>query len=547
MKLALAQLNYTVSDFVNNEKKIINAIQKAEDDNCQLVVFSETSVCGYLPFDLLTYEQYIIQCDLSLKNIAEHSKNITVIIGAPTTNKGTGKRLFNSAIIIQNKKILKTINKTLIPYYDIFNEQRYFEKRHTNDKTIKINDLLIAITICEDIWFKDSLYYEDTIKELANLKPDLTINISASPFDKDQYNNRISVVTNAAKSIQSPIIYVNQVGANTNLIFDGNSIVCDKHGKIIQELKSFQEDFIVIEFDNHTQNFTSDNTKYVAKTYNKNDNITKALILGIQDYFRKTKFSKAILGLSGGIDSALTLAIASLALGKDNVKAILMPSEFSSKHSISDSIALVENIGCNYTTISINSLYNAFLDTLKTPFSNTEKDVTEENLQARIRANILLALANKFDYLVLNTSNKSELAVGYGTLYGDMCGAISVLGDLYKSEVYELARYINSAYNNLIPENIITKEPSAELSPNQKDSDTLPDYNLLDQILTLYIDNKLSTLEIINRGFPNEIVNRVISLININEYKRSQFPPILRVSKNCFSDAWKMPIAKNLW
>lgn len=547
MKLAIAQLNYTISDFVNNEKKIIKAIKQAKTENCKLIIFSETCVCGYTPYDLLLYNEYIQQCEAAVLNIAKHCTDITAIIGSPTTNISQGKSIFNSALVLQNQEVLKTIHKTLLPYYDIFNEQRYFEKGNLKNNFLEIDNCKIAITICEDIWYTDSLYNTNTLEEIYIHKPDLVMNLSASPFSKSQYKNRISTIKHAAKYIEAPIVYVNQVGANSNLIFDGNSVICDKKGTIIAALESFKEDSLIANFDKETQEFLIDKNIITKDNYCASDDIIAALILGIQDYFRKTKFTKAILGLSGGIDSALSLVLACLALGEENVMAVLMPSEFSSEHSVNDSLKLVSNIGCKHKIIPINKLYKSFLETLEESFESLPRDSTEENLQARIRANLLYALSNKFNMLVLNTSNKSELAVGYGTLYGDMCGAISVIGDLYKTEVYQLSKHINSIYNNTIPENIITKEPSAELSYNQKDSDTLPNYDLLDKILELYIDKKLSMNEIINKGFDKYITEQIINLINRNEYKRAQFAPILRVSKNCFTDAWKMPIVKNIW
>lgn len=547
MKIAISQLNYHIGNFEYNCNKIIESIQLAKKDDVELVVFSEMSICGYSPLDLLEQKDFIKKCWDNLQNIRRHTENISVIVGLPTINEQKkGKNLFNSAAFISNGEIKKIINKTLLPTYDIFDEYRYFEP---NDifEIVEYKNIRIAVTICEDLWDeqktfgvfdKDTLYKNTPLEHLNKLNPDLVINISGSPYSYNQAKNRQDIIIKNAKKYSLPIIYVNQVGANTDLIFDGGSFVVDSFGNKVLECKYFEEDYKIIDTNDYNPN-EPDNLLNVD---DKISDIYKALVLGVRDYFHKSGLSKAVLGLSGGIDSAVTLAIVSEALGNENIEAILMPTRYSSDHSVTDSIDMAHRCGIKYNIISIENLRLEFGNTMDSVFKETTVDVTEENIQARIRGSILMAYSNKFGNIVLNTSNKSEIAVGYSTLYGDMNGALSVLGDVYKTDVYKLAHYINENKNNIIPLNIITKAPSAELRPDQKDNDSLPDYEILDEILYSYIEQKLSADDIEQKGINRNIIDFVIKLVNYNEYKRFQSPPVLRVSSKSFGFGRRMPI-----
>ena len=544
MKIALVQLNYTIGDFGLNSRKIISSIHKARELQADLVVFAELSVCGYPPRDFLGFEDFIDRCNEAVENIASECTGIAAIIGVPTRNPGNrGKSLFNSAILLENGRISSTVSKALLPTYDIFDEYRYFEPNR-EFKTVEFRGIKIALTICEDLWSigDDPLYVTTPMDELVADHPNIIINIAASPFTYAQEESRNEVLQANALKYHLPLIYVNHVGAQTELIFDGNSKVLDAEGNMLQKLKAFSEDLMVVEFDEHGHRFLQDNA-FLSETASapKISLIHDALVMGIGDYFRKMGFTKAILGLSGGIDSAVTLVLAAKALGAENVKAVLLPSAFSSGHSVEDARQLAENTGTPYEIIGIQETYESLLATLQPQFKGLEFNIAEENIQARVRAVILMALANKFGYILLNTSNKSEAAVGYGTLYGDMCGGISVLGDVYKTEVYELAGYINAGAE-IIPQNTISKPPSAELRPGQFDSDSLPDYSVLDQILYSYIEMQKGPGEIIQSGYDELTVNRVLRMVNLNEWKRHQTPPILRVSPKAFGSGRRMPI-----
>jgi len=536
MIIALAQLNYHIGNFEQNVEKIIAKINEAKSQKVDLVVFSELAVCGYPPLDFLEFPHFINQCELAIQNIAKHCQNIAAIVGSPSINASLdGKNLYNSAYFLVDGKVESVHHKALLPNYDIFDEYRYFESSKTFD-IIQYKGKKIALTICEDLWDieDDKMYRIWPMEELKKTSPDLMINIAASPFSNIQIEERNKVLSWNAKNYGFPLFYVNQAGAQTEIIFDGGSKVINSNGETIGELQYFEEDFQI--FD--TENLPQPISKF---DYEKYFFVEKALIKGIRDYFDKMNFHKAILGLSGGIDSALVLYLAVKALGKENVHAVLMPSQFSSEHSITDSLALVENLGNTHQILPIKNIFDAYVDELAETFEGTSFNIAEENLQSRSRGVLLMAISNKFGQILLNTSNKSELAVGYGTLYGDMCGGLSVIGDLYKTEVFELCRYINRE-KEIIPENIITKAPSAELRPNQKDSDSLPEYDVLDEILKLYIEERKSPKQLIDLGFNEQLVNRVLKLVNTNEYKRKQFAPILRVSKKAFGMGRRMPI-----
>ena len=536
MKIALAQLNYHIGNFEANETKILSNLQKAKAENVDLVVFSELAVCGYPPRDFLEFDNFILLCLQSIERIAKECVGIAEIIGGPSWNTlKSGKKLFNTAFFLSEGNISSKHNKQLLPTYDVFDEYRYFE-RADEVQCIDYLGEKIALTICEDLWNIDGkeLYPNSPMERLIEESPDFIINIAASPFAVSQTNHREEVLKWNTDKYNLPVFYVNHIGAQTELIFDGGSCVYDQNGNLISQLPFFEEYFSI--FD--SKNLKSEEKISALSKYEK---LEAALVLGIKDYFRKLNFKTATLGLSGGIDSALTLALAVKALGKKNVFPILMPSQFSSDHSISDSVALCENLGCDYYTIEIEKIYKSFDKELTDLFKGTEFGIAEENIQSRIRGTLLMAQTNKFGSILLNTSNKSELAVGYGTLYGDMAGGLSVIGDVYKTEVFDLCRFINRDIE-IIPDNIITKPPSAELRPDQFDSDSLPDYDVLDTILFEYIENRQSPANLIEKGFDEALVKRILKMVNINEYKRHQTPPILRVSSKAFGMGRRMPI-----
>lgn len=551
MKIALAQFNFIVNHFEYNKKKMVQAIEQAKSKGVDLIVFSELSICGYPPHDLLEREDFILKCQASINEISTICIGITAIVGSPSLNSNPkGKMLFNSAFVLRDGKISSIHNKTLLPTYDVFDEYRYFEP-NKEFNIITVNGKKIAVTICEDLWddqpvsasfARTRLYRNSPMEKLSTFKPDLIINIAASPFSYNNEERRKKVFTENVHRFGLPVIYVNQIGANAELIFDGGSMVLNREGQILEQLKSFEEDFRIIDSESletkHSpQTIVSSEDLRISKIYS-------ATILGIRDYFHKMGFTKATLGLSGGIDSAVTLALAVEALGYENLRVLLMPSKYSSQHSIDDAIVLADRLNIKYDLINIQDIFDNFNEGLSNLFSGMKEDITEENLQARIRGNLLMALSNKFGHLLLNTSNKSEAAVGYGTLYGDMNGALSVLGDIYKTDVYKLALYINRECE-IIPINTITKPPSAELRPDQKDSDSLPEYEILDKILFSYIEEQKNPETIISEGFNRETVLKTIRLVNINEYKRFQAPPILRVSSKAFGFGRRMPLVSH--
>lgn len=540
MKIALAQLNYQIGNFESNTKKIIESLEKGRAEGADLVVFAELALCGYPPRDFLEFDEFIELCEQSAQEIAAHTQDIACIIGLPVKNPQiAGKDLFNAAYFIEKGEVKAVIKKALLPNYDIFDEYRYFEPALTFD-CVEFMGHKIAVTICEDLWnINDNpLYVSNPMDELIKQQPSLMINIAASPFSYLHDDERVEILAGNAKQYQLPLLYVNQVGAQTEIIFDGGSLAFDQAGNLLDEMAYFKEDFKVYEFDGKglvgLQQIEHQALPDVAQIHD-------ALILGIQDYFKKSGFSKAVLGLSGGIDSAIVCALACRALGPENVMAVLMPSKYSTDHSIDDAMDLVNNIGCMHEVIPIKDAADAFDQMMAPVFKDLPFNVTEENIQARCRGIIVMAMSNKFGYIVLNTSNKSECAVGYGTLYGDMCGAIGVIGDVYKTQIFQLARYINKD-REIIPENTIVKPPSAELRPDQKDSDSLPDYDQLDRILQLYIEQRQSSRAIIAQGFDEALVRKVIKMVNNAEFKRYQTPPILRVSPKAFGMGRRMPL-----
>lgn len=540
MKIALAQLNYHIGNFELNTQKNISYLQQAKAEGADLVVFSELSICGYSPQDLLDYDSFMEACEHALSTIAEHCDSIACIIGMPIKNEVLdGKDFYNVAHFIENKKIKATVKKSLLPTYDVFDEYRYFEPGETF-KCIEFKGKKIALTICEDLWnINDNpMYVSCPMDTLIKESPDLMINIAASPFSYCHDEERKSILSDNCKKYNLPLFYVNAVGAQTEIIFDGGSLVFNKQGEIMAELPYFIEALGVFDVEE-----LKISAKFPPQIITESDisQIHKALIIGIQDYFSKSGFKKAVLGLSGGIDSAIVCALAAEALGPEHVHAILMPSKYSSDHSIKDALDLVQNLGCLHQIIPIEKASEAFEISLADSFRGLAPNLTEENIQARCRGIILMALSNKFGYILLNTSNKSEVSVGYGTLYGDMCGAMGVIGDVYKTQVFELAKYINRN-REIIPINTIVKPPSAELRPDQKDSDSLPEYDLLDKLLMAHIEHKMDRKQLIEMGFDKDLVTRILKLVNTAEFKRFQAPPILRVSPKAYGMGRRVPI-----
>ena len=554
MKIFLAQQNYHIGNFESNVEKIISAIKKAKEAEADLIIFSEMSVCGYPARDFVEFNDFINKCYAAIDQIKVHADTIGVIVGSPARNPNAkGKSLFNAAFFLYNQSIIAEIHKTLLPTYDVFDEYRYFEPAYEWN-IVEFKGKKLAITICEDIWNmgNNPLYRICPMDILIDQKPDLMINLSASPFDYSHGEERKLVVQTNAIKYNLPIFYCNAVGSQTEIVFDGASLVYDSKGNLCKMLPSFNEaiegvilkDDGTIDCEENVElgNIISEQNGLLSLDENLNiGQIHNALIVGIKDYFNKMGFKKAILGSSGGIDSAVVLALACEALGSENVRAILMPSPYSTEHSVNDAVELSKNLNNPYDIIRINEVYESFLHTLEPIFNNLPFSLAEENMQSRTRGNLLMAIANKFGYILLNTSNKSELSTGYGTLYGDMAGGLGVLGDCYKLQVYALANYINRG-KEIIPLNIITKAPSAELRPNQKDSDSLPDYSILDQILFQYIERRQGPVEIKEQGFEPSIVDRAIKLVNINEYKRNQFCPIIRISPKAFGIGRRVPI-----
>jgi NAD+ synthase (glutamine-hydrolysing) len=554
MKIFLAQQNYHVGNFESNTAKMIAAIKEAKAQGGDLILFSEMSICGYPARDFVEFNDFIDKCYAAVDAVKEHADTIGVLVGGParnTTHKG--KSLFNAAFFLYEKEIKAEIHKTLLPTYDVFDEYRYFEPSF-NWEVISFKGKRLAVTICEDIWNigDNPLYRACPMDELMKQQPDIMLNLSASPFDYTHDEDRKSVIKATVLKYKLPMFYCNAVGSQTEVVFDGASLVFDKDGNLYKALPMFRESMdSVVLLDDGT--IDAEILEPASRMPDKELNpvslepelnigqVYDALVLGIRDYFSKMGFTKAILGSSGGIDSAITLAIACDALGKENVRAILMPSPYSSGHSVDDAVQLSKNLGNPYDIIRIDDVYSAFLKTLEPVFNNLPFSLAEENIQSRSRGNLLMAIANKFGYILLNTSNKSELATGYGTLYGDMAGGLGVLGDCYKLQIYALARFINRD-KEIIPDLIIHKAPSAELRPGQKDIDSLPDYAVLDQVLYQYIERRMGPAEIKAQGFDAALVDRTLKMVNTNEYKRNQFCPIIRVSPKAFGVGRRVPI-----
>ena len=554
MKICIAQQNYHIGNFEQNTEKILGAIEAAKNQGADLILFSEMSVCGYPARDFVEFEDFINKCYQSIDVIKQAADTIGVLIGSPARNPNKkGKDLYNAAFFLYEQKVVAEIHKTLLPTYDVFDENRYFEPAD-EWKVIEFKGQRLAITICEDIWNlgDNPLYRICPMDKMMDQAPTILLNLSASPFDYTHDEDRKATIKSNVLKYKIPLFYCNAVGSQTEIVFDGSSLVFDKDANLCGALPMFESALATFEC-NDDGTINAPILEPANRLPNKELNpitliptlnieqVYQALVLGVKDYFNKMGFTKAIIGSSGGIDSAVTLAIACEALGKENVHAVLMPSPYSTDHSVNDAVALSQNLDNKYDIIPIKEVYEQFLATLKPLFKDLPFSLAEENIQSRSRGNILMAIANKFGYILLNTSNKSELATGYGTLYGDMAGGLGVLGDCYKLQVYELAKYINR-HQEIIPTNIITKAPSAELRPNQKDSDSLPDYAVLDQILYQYIERRANPNDIKALGFDNALVDRTLKMVNNNEYKRNQFCPIIRISPKAFGVGRRMPI-----
>ena len=539
MKIALAQLNYHIGNFEGNLEKMLGAVESAQKQGADLICFGELAVCGYPPRDFLEFDDFIRRCYTSVDRLREASTGIGIVVGSPTRNPlAEGKDLYNSAYFLNDGKIIGVQHKTLLPTYDIFDEYLYFEPA-TEFHTVMFKGKKIALSVCEDIWNvgnENPLYKICPLDEMMEENPDFILNISASPFDYAHAAVRIHTVRANVERYGIPMFYVNHVGAQTDIIFDGGSIVMSPDGLVFDEMPYFSEALTIYDLEEVQRG-----GRISEQPKDKIRLIHDALVVGIRDYFQKLNFKQAILGLSGGIDSAVTAVLASRALGPQNVRALLMPSQFSTGHSVDDARTLAETLGIQYDIVAIKPMYDAFETALKLQFADLPFNVTEENIQARVRGTLLMAMSNKFGNILLNTTNKSEMSVGYGTLYGDMCGGISVLGDVYKTEIYELVKYINKD-GEVVPENTITKPPSAELRPGQKDSDSLPPYEMLDPLLFQYIECRRGPRELIEKGFDEALVKRVLKMVNINEFKREQAAPVLRVSSKGFGMGRRMPI-----
>lgn len=521
MIIAISQLNFKAGDIQGNSEKMISAIQKARKAKAELIVFPELAVCGALPLDLLEKEEFVNECRLAIEKIASHCTQLAAIIGGPNLDSENGI-MYNSAYFIQNEEVVDGVHKNILSDYDIFSESRYFIAGEDNTP-IRYKNQNIRIIFDE---------YE---AEFIEKTDSFVICMGMTPFTVNSCKNKQQTLAALSQKYSKNIISVNHCGSYTSVLFDGNSMVYNYKGKQIIRLQEFEEDFVL--FDT---NKAGTQPVLPHSEHHKIALIHKALVFGIRDYFEKNGFSKAILGLSGGIDSAVVAALAAEALGAENVMGLLMPSRYSTDHSVTDAENLAKNIGMPYKTLAIKDIYDQYLNTLEPLFENHPFNVAEENIQARIRGMLVMAMSNKFGYIALNTSNKSEAAVGYGTLYGDLCGSLGTIGDVYKTEIYELARHINNN-GTIIPENTITKAPSAELRPGQKDQDSLPEYSVLDAILRLYIEENLAPEAIINKGFDKTTVLKVTGMVKNNEYKRAQCPPIIKVSEKAFGPGRKYP------
>lgn len=541
MKVLVAQLDPTIGDFSGNSQKIIQALEYARKQKADVVLFPELSVCGYPPEDLVLHGHFVTSSEDVLQEILPHTQGLMALVGLVRRNLAHGEKgLLNSAAVIQDGKIVGFHDKALLPTYDVFDERRYFEPG-TEFKAWQWKGKKIGVLICEDIWqhagyVGDTRYGCDPVLEVQKLNIDLLLNLSASPYQFQKPDVRVKVCQKASKTLKCPVILCAQVGANDQLVFDGYSVYVNERGELCQLAKGFQEDLMLVDLDSKTC--------IISFNYDAVGDLFQALVLGVRDYFQKQNFRKAILGLSGGIDSALTACIAAQALGKENVYALSMPSQFNSPSSLKDAKGLVKNLGIDFDVVPIDDLYETYLKTLTPFFQGKPLDETEENIQSRIRGSILMAFSNKLGYLLLSTGNKSELAMGYCTLYGDMAGGLGVIADVSKTQVYMLARWINRK-KEIIPQSTLDKPPSAELRINQRDTDTLPDYAIVDAVLQAYVEDLMTPDEIVKKhGFPLELVLDLVHRIHASEYKRRQSAPGIRVTKKAFRVGRRYPIVQ---
>ncbi|MBD2136420.1 NAD+ synthase [Anabaena sp. FACHB-1237] len=553
MKIAIAQLNPIIGDLPGNAAKILELSQEAAATGVRLLLTPELSICGYPPRDLLLNPSFVEMMDYTLQKLAtDIPQNLAVLVGTVAKNDqahltGT-KPLFNSIALLENGKIHRYFHKRLLPTYDVFDENRYFTPG-LQPNYFTLDNVDIGVTICEDLWNDEEFwgkrsYTVNPIADLAIIGVDLIVNLSASPYTVGKQKVREAMLNHSAVTFKKSVIYVNQVGGNDDLIFDGCSFAMNSQGEVICRAKAFYSDFINITFDVEKQDLALSKITELANS--ADEEIWQALILGVKDYVRKCRFSKVVIGLSGGVDSALVAAIASYAIGKENVLGVLMPSPYSSEHSINDALQLAKNLDISTQILPIRELMQGFDQSLAELFKDTEFGIAEENLQARIRGNLLMAIANKFGYLLLSTGNKSEIAVGYCTLYGDMNGGLSVIADVPKTRVYSLCHWLNHQQNReIIPTHILTKAPSAELKPGQFDQDSLPAYHILDDILQRLINQHQSAAEIVNCGHDAQIVDKVLKLLFRAEFKRRQAPPGLKITDRAFGTGWRMPIASS--
>jgi NAD+ synthase (glutamine-hydrolysing) len=576
MRIALAQINPTVGDIPGNTRLILGFIERARTAGAALVVFPELSVIGYPPKDLLLKPQFIADNLRAVETIAAQVSGIDAIVGYADRNASpVGRPLHNAVAVLRDGRVVSRHFKTLLPTYDVFDESRYFEPgpQSATENLIKIDGVMVGQSICEDLWNDEKLiarrlYHQNPIADLNAAGAEILVNASASPFVVNKHAFRIELFAEQVRRFGKPLVYVNQVGGNDELVFDGNSVVLDATGNVIAQAKAFEEDLLVLELEptrdtglRPVRGTSGAGSVHLspssdapqgpearvtgARLGSDIESIYHALLLGLKDYVRKCGFRTVVLGLSGGIDSALTAALAVDAIGEDKVVGVAMPSRFSSDHSVNDARQLAENLGIAFHVVPIKTVHDAYESTLNEPFAGLAADVTEENLQARIRGGILMAFSNKFNHLLLTTGNKSELAVGYCTLYGDMCGGLNLIGDVPKTTVYALAEYFNlRSGREVIPASTIHKAPSAELRPNQVDQDSLPPYPILDAILHRYIEEEKSAADIISEGFDRDVVLRIIKLIDQSEYKRRQAAPTLKVTSRAFGVGRRMPIAQ---
>ncbi len=551
MKITVAQINPVIGDLSGNAQNILSAAKKAVADKARLLLTPELSLCGYPPRDLLLNPAFVEAMSMTLQQLAkELPADLAVLVGTVEENSKAHiageKPLYNSMALLQQGKVQQIFHKRLLPTYDVFDEQRYFEAG-LQANYFTLDNVKIGVTICEDLWndeefFGKRNYSINPIAELSKSDVNLVVNLSASPYTSGKQHFREAMLKHIAMRFEKPIIYVNQVGGNDDLIFDGRSFAFNKRGELTCRACGFDTDLLQLEFNEQKQDL---DIGFIIPDYESEDEeIWQALVLGVRDYVRKCGFSKVVLGLSGGIDSSIVAAIATAALGKENVLGVLMPSPYSSASSIKDANDLAVNLDIKTTLLPIEKLMQSYDSTFTELFANTEFGLAEENIQSRIRGNLLMAISNKFGYLLLSTGNKSEMAVGYCTLYGDMNGGLAVIADVPKTRVYSLCRWLNRN-EQVIPLQVLTKAPSAELKPGQVDQDSLPAYEVLDDILQRLINDYQSATQIVAAGHDAAVVNRIIQMVARAEFKRRQAPPTIKISDRAFGTGWRMPIASN--